>query len=190
MNFINEKCSKYEKERNGKDQEIKKLKDHISEMSYDIKNLGEKVDSQEYDSQQYCLLISGFKEGVNKDTDKIAIQLIQDDLEVDVDINDLDKIHRIGSSGNSNGKLTLIIVKFTRYNVRKKVFVNKKTKRQKYQQWVECLTKLQMEKLQEVRKTHVRLNGRTYGGIIMIKSDNKIKVFYDEVIFSWQKRHQ
>ena len=118
MNFINEKCSKYEKERNGKDQEIKKLKDHISEM---------------YDSQQYCLLISGFKEGVNKDTDKIAIQLIQDDLEVDVDINDLDKIHRIGSSGNSNGKLTLIIVKFTRYNVRKKVFVNKKTKRQKYQ---------------------------------------------------------
>ena len=42
-----------------------------------------------------------------------------------------------------------------------------------------------MEKLQEVRKTHVRLNGRTYGGIIMIKSDNKIKAFYDEVIFSW-----
>ena len=159
-------------------------------MSYDIKNLGGKVDSQEYDSQQYCLLISSFKEDVNKDTDKIAIQLIRDDLEVDVDINDLDKIHRISSSGNSNGKLTLIIVKFTRYNVRKKVFVNKKTKRQKYQQWVECLTKLQMEKLQEVRKTHVRLNGRTYGGIIMIKSDNKIKVFYDEVIFSWQKRHQ
>ena len=44
MNFINEKCRKYEKERNGKDQEIKKLKDHISEMSCDIKNLGEKVD--------------------------------------------------------------------------------------------------------------------------------------------------
>ena len=97
-------------------------------MSYDIKNLGGKVDSQEYDSQQYCLLISSFKEDVNKDTDKIAIQLIRDDLEVDVDINDLDKIHRISSSGNSNGKLTLIIVKFTRYNVRKKVFVNKKTK--------------------------------------------------------------
>ena len=31
MNFINEKLSKYEKERHGKDQEIKKLKDHISE---------------------------------------------------------------------------------------------------------------------------------------------------------------
>lgn len=32
------------KERKGNDQDIKKLKDHISEMSYDIKNLGEKVD--------------------------------------------------------------------------------------------------------------------------------------------------
>ena len=70
-------------------------------------------------------LISGYKEHVNKDTDKIAIQRIRDDLEVDVDINDLDKIHRIGSSGNSNGKLTLIIVKFTRYNVRQKVSMQK-----------------------------------------------------------------
>ena len=47
-----------------------------------------------------------------------------------------------------------------------------------------------MEKLPEVKETHVRLNGRTYGGRVMIKSDNKIKIFYDEVIFSWKKRHQ
>ena len=35
------------KERKVNDQEIKKLKDNISEMSYGKKNLGEKIDSQE-----------------------------------------------------------------------------------------------------------------------------------------------
>ena len=79
------------------------------------------------------MLINGVKEDVNEDTDKLAIQLIWDDLEIDVDIYELDRIHRTASSRNSNGKAKLIIVKFTRYNVRKKVFINKKTKRQKYQ---------------------------------------------------------
>ena len=69
------------KERKVNDQEIKKLKDHISEMSYGIKNLGERIDSQEQDSRQYCLLINGVKD----DIDKLAIQL-RDDLEVDVDM--------------------------------------------------------------------------------------------------------
>ena len=70
------------KERKVNDQEIKKLKDNISEMSYGKKNLGEKIDSQEQDSRQYCLLINVVKD----DTDKLVIQLIRDDLEVDVDM--------------------------------------------------------------------------------------------------------
>ena len=36
MSFINEKFKKYEKHRKEKDQEIKKLKDRISEMSHNL----------------------------------------------------------------------------------------------------------------------------------------------------------
>ena len=126
LNFINEKFNKYEKDRKGRDQEIKKSKGHILEMSYDMKSLGEKVDRHEQYSRRYCLLIYSVKEDVKEDTDKLAIQLIRDDLEVDVDIDDLGRTHRIGSSRNSNDRARPIIVKFTRYNARKKVFIDKK----------------------------------------------------------------
>ena len=126
----------------------------------------------------YYGVIYGVKEDVNEDTDKLAIQLIWDDLEVDVDIDDLGRTHRIGSSRNSNGKTRPIIAKFAKYNARKKVFINKKKLKGKNISIIECLRKLQMEKLQKVRETLVRLNGKTYGGRISIKSDNMIKVFY------------
>ena len=65
------------------------------------------------------MLVYSVKEEVNENTDKRATQ-------VEVHIDDLDRTHRIGDSRNSNGKAKPIIVKFTRYNRRKKVFINKK----------------------------------------------------------------
>ena len=59
------------------------------------------------------MLVYSVKEEVNENTDKRATQ-------VEVHIDDLDRTHRIGSSRNSNGKARPIIVKFTRYNRRKK----------------------------------------------------------------------
>lgn len=59
-------------------------------------------------------LIHGVNDDVNEDTDGIAIKLIQDDLEVDVNI---DGTHRFGSSKNSNRKTRPIKVTFTRYIV-------------------------------------------------------------------------
>ena len=46
----------------------------------------------------------------------------------------------------------------------------------------ENLTKLRKEKLQEARKTHGRLNVWTYNSRIIVKPDNKIKVFHDEIV--------
>ena len=91
-------------------------------MSYDIINLGENVDRQQQYSQQYYLLIFGVKEDVNQDPDKPATQLIRDNLEVDDDIEDLGRTPGTGSSTKSNDKAIPIIVKFTRYNARKKAF--------------------------------------------------------------------
>ena len=45
MNFINEKFKECDKERKEKYQEIKKLKKHISEISYDMRKHLEKKNS-------------------------------------------------------------------------------------------------------------------------------------------------
>ena len=179
MSLINEKFTKYEEERKQKEQEIKDLKKQISLMSNGLKDLEKKVDRQEQYSRRNCLLLHGVKEGDNEDTDKIVVKLTQDDLGEEIDVADLDRTHRIGNSKNLNGKTRPIIVKFARYNVRKRIFGNKKKLKGKPVSITESLTKFRVEKLQEARETHGRENVWTYDGRILYKEDSKIKVYYD-----------
>ena len=73
------------------------------------------------------------KEDVKKDTDNLDIQLIQDEFKLELNIDYLDRAHRIGSSKNLNAKPRSIIVKLAPHNAKPKVFSNKKTESQKYQ---------------------------------------------------------
>ena len=179
INYINEQFTKYEEERKERDQEVKNLKEEISRMSDEMKDLKKGVDRQEQYSRRNCLLVHGVEEEQNEDTDKIVIKLIRDTLEEDVSLEDLDRTHRIGSPRNSSGKTRPIIIKFARYNVRRRVFSNKKKLKGKPASITESLTKFRVEKLQEAREVYRRENVWTYDGRILYKDDGKIKVFYD-----------
>ena len=90
-------------------------------------------------------------------------------------IEDSDRTHRIGKV--NNGKSRPIIVKFARYNVRKKIFHNKRKLKGKN---TESLTMLRVKKLNEARDLYDRNNVWTYDGRIMVKDgNNKISVYYD-----------
>ena len=92
-----------------------------------------------------------------------------------LNIEDLDRTHRIGKV--NNGKSRPIIVKFARYNVRKKIFHNKRKLKVKN---TESLTMLRVKKLNEARDLYDRNNVWTYDGRIMVKDENnKISVYYD-----------
>ena len=60
-------------------------------------------------------------------------------MQDEINIEDLDRTHRIGKV--NNGKSRPIIVKFARYNVRKKVFHNKRKLKGKNMSITESLTK-------------------------------------------------
>ena len=110
------------------------------------------------------MLLHGVKESDNKDTDKIVVKLIEDDLGEEISVIDLNRTHRIGNSKNLNGKTRPIIVKFARYNVRKRIFGNKKKLKGKSVSITKSLTKFRVEKLQEAREAHGRENVWTYDG--------------------------
>ena len=179
IKYINDQFTKYEEERKERDQEVKHLKEEISKMSNEMKDLKKEVDRQEQYSRRNCLLVHGVKEEQNEDTDKVVIKLIRDNLEEDISLEDLDRTHRIGSSRNSNGKTRPIIIKFARYNVRRRVFSNKKKLKGKPASITESLTKFRVEKLQEAREAYGRENVWRYDGRILFKEDGKIKYFYD-----------
>ena len=99
-------------------------------------------------------------------------------LQEEINIEDLDRTHRIGKV--NNGKSRPIIVKFARYNVRKKIFHNKRKLKGKNTSITESLTMLRVKKLNEARDLYDRNNVWTYDGRIMVKDENnKISVYYN-----------
>ena len=178
VKFINEKFDKYEEERNKKDEIIEELKKENANLKEHLKDVEQNVDRQEQYSRRNCLLIHGIKEERNENTDDIVVKFIQDHLQEEINFEDLDRTHRIGKV--NNGKSRPIIVKFARYNVRKKIFHNKRKLKGKNTSITENLTMLRVKKLNEARDLYDRNNVWTYDGRIMVKDENnKISVYYD-----------
>ena len=112
IKFINERFDQYEEERKEKDKFIEELKKENSNLMEHVKDLEQKVDRQEQYSRRNCLLIHGIKEEKDENTDDVVIKFIQDGLQEEINIEDLDRTHRIGKV--NNGKSRPIIVKFAR----------------------------------------------------------------------------
>ena len=77
------------------------------------------MDWQEQYSKRNCLLIHGITEGNQENTDTIALQIFREKL--DVDLTHIDKTYRIVKNDKSNNRPRPVILKFIRYNDRKKL---------------------------------------------------------------------
>ena len=73
-----------------------------------------------------CILIHGFTETQDENTDDISLRTIDEHLELELTEKELDRTHQIGNPKSGHKRPRPIIVKFSRYNTRRKVFVNKK----------------------------------------------------------------
>ena len=93
-------------------------------------------------------------------------------LELELTEKELDRTHRIGNPKSGNKRPRPIIVKFARYNTRRKVFLNKKRLKNTGISITESLTKHSMEFLKKAR------NEFGFNNLWMI--DGRIS-YYDEV---------
>ena len=112
VKFINEKFDKSEEERNKKDEIFEELEKENANLKEHLKDVEQNVDRQEQYSRRNCLIIHRIKEERNENTDDIVLKFIQDDLQEEINIEDLDRTHRIGKV--NNGKSRPITVKFSR----------------------------------------------------------------------------
>ena len=126
VNFISTKFDKYEKERKEREQLIEKLEENVSVMNKKVENLEKEIDKHEQYSRQNFLLIHGIAEADDEVTDDLVIETISMKMNIEISPADLDRTHRIGKKKAGQNKLRPSIVKLSRYNVRKKVFSNKK----------------------------------------------------------------
>ena len=65
-------------------------------MTEKSKVLEESIDQQGRYSRQNCLLIHGVEENSNEDTDKLVLNIIKNDLEINLTEVAIDRTHRNG----------------------------------------------------------------------------------------------
>ena len=127
MSFISENFDAYEKERRENEKNIiQELNGTVSKMDKRIEELENKIDRQEQYSRRNCILIHGITENKEENTDQQAIRFINENLDIKIDEIDIDRSHRIGRYDKTKKKARPIIVKFARYNVRGRVFREKR----------------------------------------------------------------
>ena len=133
VKFITDTFDEYEKEHEEKTEITKKLNEKVSALTERSKVLEESIDQQVQYSRRNCLLIHGVEENSNEDTDKLVLNIINNDLGIDLTEVAIDRTNRIEDPKKKKKKVPPIIVKFVRHYGRKEVFSIKEIfKRKRY----------------------------------------------------------
>ena len=109
------------KERKEREQVIKNFEENVSVMNKKVENLEKELDKHEQCSRRNSVLVHGIAE-----TDDLVTEAISTKMNIEISPADLYRTHRIGKKMPGQNKPRPIIVKLSRYKVRKKVFFQQK----------------------------------------------------------------
>ena len=165
------------------EQKIQELQDELGRA---INSQLESSDALEQYSRRNCLVLHGIPESANEDTDALIRETISQHLGVEVKARDLDRTHRIGAK-RSNASGRPIIAKFARYDVRARVFREKKHLKGTRIVLTESLTKRRVALLNEARDKYGKNNVWTSDGeIFTLTRDKKpVNVRQLSFIYMW-----
>ena len=180
VDFISNKFDDFERDRLEKEKIIKDLKEEVTYLRGKVDDITAETDRQEQYSRRNCLLIHGLPESKNENTDLLAMEAIETKMNIKITDNDIDRTHRIGKPKN-NGKPRPVIIKFVRYNDRKKIFSSKKLLKDSGVSITESLTAFRMKKLNNARETFGFRNVWTVDGRIFYSENGSqhAKVYYN-----------
>ena len=175
---IHEAVSLNQNELEGIKNENKRLETELSILRETVDTFRLSLDDLEQYSRRSCLRISGIRESLNEDTDKIVLDVAKD-IGASISPSDIDRSHRVGKP--RDGKPREIIVKMSTYKARQTLISNRKklkdTRRNVYIN--EDLTKARKNIAFECRKLlkDQRINQTwTYDGRIFLRDKSDIKL--------------
>lgn len=131
-----------------------------------LNNLEDDLDDQQQRSRRPCILVHGIAEEAKERTDDKVLEVFQKDLNLDVEMADIQRSHRIGKRSNENGRARPIIVRFLSYRKRKLVFDTKKLLKGKKIMISESLTPKRYDLLKKCYDVYGMNNCWTYDGVI------------------------
>ena len=112
INFLSDKFKEYEEDRAKKDNIIQDLKSEVDSLSTKVEKLEKRQDQQEQYSRRNCLLAHGIGEEKEEITDEVITNTLNEKLDLEITLQDIERMHRIGEPEKTRGKTHPIIVKF------------------------------------------------------------------------------
>ena len=119
VQLIPDKFHEYERDRKTKDGLITNLQTQATDLIVKISNLSVLDDTQEQYFWRNCLLIHGVEENRNEETDILSISIINEYLGRDIQLSDIGWTDLIGNKHTARKKGQAMIIKFTKYNIRR-----------------------------------------------------------------------
>ena len=123
---MTKKIDDYEKDRAEKEKLIKDLREEVSSLKNEHEQLKSDVENQEQYSRRNCPLVHCIPEEQGEGTDSIVLNAINEHLEEELTEDNNVRTHRVGKPKQNKKAPRPIIIKFVRYNCRRRIFLNRK----------------------------------------------------------------
>ena len=107
--FITSKFDELEKDRKGKEKIINNLKDKVSYLSEKLGKMEESIDAQQQYSQGNCLLTHGIEGTKGEDIDNIALEVLNNDMDLNILKTAFDRSNRIGNPKSKKKSQPIIV---------------------------------------------------------------------------------
>lgn len=163
------------------DKRLEKLETTNKTQCDTIQHLDNKIDDIEQYSRRNCILLHGLPEQPDEDVLRRAMSVFKDNLNIDVNLAEIDRSHRVGRPRTSaqvvaEGKRP-IIVKFVSYQARDRVWRAKRHLKGLGLLITESLTGTRQRLFLEARERFGPRQVWTQDGRIVILKENGAKVF-------------
>ena len=145
IKFIIEKLEEIEVNRREKERDIAELKSTINGLDARVDKVETVLDHKEQYSSRNRLLIHDFDKKNLENTDDVVINILKKEMNEEVTHQDIDNTHCLVNQKPDKNKPQRIIIKFSRYNVRAKIFKNKRKLKGKQMSVTKSLTKGRIE---------------------------------------------
>lgn len=147
----------------------------FNDLKVVIQNSINKTDQIESYSRKNCLIVHGITESKDEEVTTVALKFLKDKLQLDVDLSSIDNCHRLNTLAKSKHPRP-IIIKFTTYLIRSKVWSTKKLLKGTNYFISESLTRIRLNLYKKARESFGSKNAWTIDGrIIVLLPDGKKK---------------
>ena len=171
------------KENKSFDSDIKDLKAEVNVLKNEINTLKKANDNNEQRGRNECLVLHGYNEEVNENTNNIVCHVIGNELGIPITEADIKNSHRLGpprtQRSTRTNKVTPrpIIFRLSYFRTRINIYKNKRKLKGKPLLITENLTALRFQTFKAAIEKFGKNNVWTNEGRILTKFENKIHSF-------------